>query len=1165
MDDNEEHLFDLNGLGFTSTIDILFGSGGSAEEESDNKANIDEHNESNCNKDLEQQYINDVGFHPSDMDRQKTELDLMPDIDMDEAFMINIEDRNNGVKAPDSVVFGMSTHEANRSVCSNAINAVDVNAADRNNLQQETNDQLNIEPHTLIVNKAETSTNEVQLNKKLVNTESEQKAVSHEHKQMEVTETVSTNKHAGGSKSSSHRRKDESSQSRKSKEHNSHKSSSKTKSSSKKESSEKEKHGMSTKEEDGVVKADRKRHKGSKSDHSHKDSKSDHNQSSSSSKQSHSKPQTVKQDSGQKPTMNPIQTLSKETAHVSVEKTVPSSMQSNVNSAHETVKNNEKDTCLKSDKHVKHLKDDAKLKMSDAKQIPEIIDSNRTAIDENKQELDIEDELAKVVEESIAIEIEKELTHVSSIIENSETSASTKPETKSEGQKTLKGILKKQDSDSSVYTGELLMPNTSSQKQDSSKRLSISEYKNRKRKERVTDEMGSPPLKCAKTEYVDTKENSMGTTNEVSEQGITENINQSEKADSNLQDNADLPSESKYKLKHQDNEMNAENYKEKVSYEPNDDNDRSRDNSETKSFSETEEVKVKEETSDTGDQEFIYDDISEVEVGEDVDASDSDIMDDSEIYAMIEDGVEGKERPSRNKISSEKERQNLKEGECITSVKYVLEEKNQDPFDVLPQGWIKVNHNCGMPIYLHRPTRTVTLTRPYFLGESSLRGHAIPLSAIPCLQYKKAKEKEGSHTQDCNTTLTEDTQGGDATPTTAPPQGATAPAVDTTADIETGSSTVTEAEKIKESIAADTPAVPKVDLLSSVDMQKKGVLETEEVLDYCKKLFHFNAITVKKFKTWREKRSHLAEEAKNRKRMAVPRLGENSKLITCPLPVDEGVEPGKMKKKVLGYKSDAHFAFLLNPVGKTSLCILHEYAQNVLKTHPHYVFKEIENSENPFEASIIINNIHYASGIGQSKRQAKNNAAQNALCIFMPFMKDNLKVDRNDNFGYFENVPIEDPRVPELCEKAALNKPYQILADCLSRNHGLGNTNMQIDKKQISNQKTEFTLTVGKHKCSVIANNKREAKQQAAQVMLQKLHPSLTSWASILRMYSSAPKTNFAQAQPEPLESDTKKNFEILSNLKKAMLEMRQQLKQKEEQKKGDTASLASNAAVLNL
>ena len=48
--------------------------------------------------------------------------------------------------------------------------------------------------------------------------------------------------------------------------------------------------------------------------------------------------------------------------------------------------------------------------------------------------------------------------------------------------------------------------------------------------------------------------------------------------------------------------------------------------------------------------------------------------------------------------------------------KFKLVDKGQNHFDVLPNGWVKIQHVSGMPIYLHRPTRSVTLSRPYHLG-----------------------------------------------------------------------------------------------------------------------------------------------------------------------------------------------------------------------------------------------------------------------------------------------------------------------------------------------------------------------------------------------------------------------------------------------------------------
>jgi len=63
-------------------------------------------------------------------------------------------------------------------------------------------------------------------------------------------------------------------------------------------------------------------------------------------------------------------------------------------------------------------------------------------------------------------------------------------------------------------------------------------------------------------------------------------------------------------------------------------------------------------------------------------------------------------------------------------------------FDVLPEGWVQVTHNSGMPLYLQKQTRVCTLAKPYFLGPGSVRKHEVPVSAIPCLQYKRALLEE---------------------------------------------------------------------------------------------------------------------------------------------------------------------------------------------------------------------------------------------------------------------------------------------------------------------------------------------------------------------------------------------------------------------------------------
>lgn len=40
---------------------------------------------------------------------------------------------------------------------------------------------------------------------------------------------------------------------------------------------------------------------------------------------------------------------------------------------------------------------------------------------------------------------------------------------------------------------------------------------------------------------------------------------------------------------------------------------------------------------------------------------------------------------------------------------------------ILPEGWVQVTHACGMPLYLNRQTRVCTLSKPYYIGQSSAR------------------------------------------------------------------------------------------------------------------------------------------------------------------------------------------------------------------------------------------------------------------------------------------------------------------------------------------------------------------------------------------------------------------------------------------------------------
>ena len=107
------------------------------------------------------------------------------------------------------------------------------------------------------------------------------------------------------------------------------------------------------------------------------------------------------------------------------------------------------------------------------------------------------------------------------------------------------------------------------------------------------------------------------------------------------------------------------------------------------------------------------------------------------------------------------------------------------------------------------------------------------------------------------------------------------------------------------------------------------------------------------------------------------------------------------------------------------------------------------------------------------------------------------------DLSFFDDIRVEDPRVKDLCNRTSEPAPYQILVTCLQRNYGLGDTHINQELKAVRNGKNEYTMKVSKREVSVICKNKKDGKQLAAQKLLQQLHPHITSWGSLLRMYGN--------------------------------------------------------------
>lgn len=136
--------------------------------------------------------------------------------------------------------------------------------------------------------------------------------------------------------------------------------------------------------------------------------------------------------------------------------------------------------------------------------------------------------------------------------------------------------------------------------------------------------------------------------------------------------------------------------------------------------------------------------------------------------------------------------------------------------------------------------------------------------------------------------------------------------------------------------------------------------ELEEFRSYLEKRFDFEQVTVKKFRTWAERRQFNRDMKRKQAESERPILPANQKLITLsvqdaptkkgrgvaaalgvPLPVLTGLRSGHTSRAARSRFPRRCFAeFVINPNGKSEVCILHEYMQRVLKVRPVYNFFE---------------------------------------------------------------------------------------------------------------------------------------------------------------------------------------------------------------------------------
>nr|CAG4644734.1 EOG090X04U5 [Leptodora kindtii] len=425
--------------------------------------------------------------------------------------------------------------------------------------------------------------------------------------------------------------------------------------------------------------------------------------------------------------------------------------------------------------------------------------------------------------------------------------------------------------------------------------------------------------------------------------------------------------------------------------------------------------------------------------------------------------------------------------------KIVLEEIGKNHFEVLPEGWVQVTHNSGMPVYLHKQTRVCTMSKPYFLGPGSARKHAIPISAVPCLKYKTVSDKEYQLKM-------EKLDNEEPVPA------------------EDGAS-----------LAGVGNDMPCARIESVQENQIAQSLNSLQMREYCSKLFRFKTVRLMRFRTWAARRKHTKQRKQRQAFISCKSVpgssdtGNNNQVVTLPkgtklitFPIGNVVTSAASTTTRSGNDEagGSRREWIMNPAGKSYVCILHEYVQHALKKQPCYQFKEIENAATPYSATVLINGMQYGSGVGSSKKAAKAEAAKATLEVLIPQMKEKILSETEPgtkgpthqsdlDLSFFDEIRIEDPRVSELCAKTSEPSPYAILLTCLQRNFGLGDKNVKYELRTLKHQRNEVVMTVGKHTVQVPCKNKRDGKQRAAQAILQALHPHVSSWGSLLRLYGS--------------------------------------------------------------
>ena len=82
-------------------------------------------------------------------------------------------------------------------------------------------------------------------------------------------------------------------------------------------------------------------------------------------------------------------------------------------------------------------------------------------------------------------------------------------------------------------------------------------------------------------------------------------------------------------------------------------------------------------------------------------------------------------------------------------------------------------------------------------------------------------------------------------------------------------------------------------------------------------------------------------------------------------------------------------------------------------------------------------------------------------------------------------LKIDHKGIPELCSRLGQPQPFNVLTEMIRRNSTMKQVKPAWDSRPLGHQHHEYELTVGSRTVKVRGGNKRDAKQQASQLMLK--------------------------------------------------------------------------------